>query len=241
MTYENFASLVRKYAKANSTTLPDADIATYLNALIEDLSMLIEDSNPTYFEKVFTTNLTLSTRNYALDLTILSNIKKVEIKTDTGSTTLYQPVQEINIDTLPVALQETEIRDYMSGYDPLYGIRGGELWLLTEEAIVAVTNGLKIYANIYPQTISSGWFTGTEKSDDMSKAQTSGSFGVPRQFHELLARGLSIQYKSNQDRPLPLSAKEQLFESDLAKKIHLTKKLTPAFTQSVPYDDGSDY
>lgn len=241
MNYENFATLVREYAKTNSTGLSDTKLATLANGIIEDWCNDIEESNPSYFEKVFSVNTVANQRNYDLDLAILSYLKKVEWKKDTASTTLYVPVLETNIDVLPTALQETEIRDYMSERNPRYGIRGGVLWLLTEEAILTVTDGLKIYANVYPQLIDSAWFAGTQKTDDMSKAQTTGAFGLPRQFHELLARAISIQYKTNLDRPMPLSMKEQAFFQDFAKKVHQTKKQIPSFVPARPYDDGSQY
>lgn len=241
MNYETFASLTREYANTNSTNLTDAKLASLVNGIIEDWCHDFEEANPTYFEKVFSVNTVANQRNYELDLSILSYLKKVEWKKDSVSTTRYLPVREINMDNLPTALQETETREFMAGRDPRYGIRGGVLWLLTESEINTVTDGLKIYATIYPQTIASAWFAGTPKSDDMSKAQSSGAFGLPRQFHELLARAVSMQFKTNMDRPMPLSVREQNFFNDYQKKIHQTKKQITAFVPSIPNDDGSSY
>ena len=67
--------------------------------------------------------------------------------------------------------------------------------------------------------------------------------GFPRQFHELLARRISIAYKSSKDRPIPLSEKEKLYEVDLMTQINTMKgtNLDRSITPSAPYDDGSQY
>jgi len=69
------------------------------------------------------------------------------------------------------------------------------------------------------------------------------SHGFPRQFHELLARRVSIAYKSSKDRPIPLSEKEQLYEADLMAAINAMKdaNLDRSVIPSAPYNDGSQY
>lgn len=242
MNYTTFASLVREYAGANSITLSDAKITSLLNGMIEGLSSDIEESNPTYFEKTFDITTVEDQREYVLDSNIFANIKRVEWLKDSSTSTEYKPLTEIDLNTFSVALRDTEIRNFMAGRSPRYGIMGSTLFLFTEEQILDLVPGLKIYANIYPQTILSAWFTdGTIKLEDMSKAQSTGAFGVPRQFQELLARSISIQHKTNLDRPMPLSAREQGYPNDLARKIHQTKKQIAPIVPSLPDDDGSNY
>jgi len=67
--------------------------------------------------------------------------------------------------------------------------------------------------------------------------------GFPKQFHELLARRVSIAYKSSKDKPIPLNEKEKMYELDLARAIQKMKdtNLDRSTTPTVPFDDGSDY
>jgi len=67
--------------------------------------------------------------------------------------------------------------------------------------------------------------------------------GFPRAFHELLARRISIAYKSSKDKPIPLSEKERQFEVDFAQAINSLKdaNLDREVIPSEPYDDGSGY
>ena len=62
-------------------------------------------------------------------------------------------------------------------------------------------------------------FTVLSGSTDMATDPSATTFGFLRQFHELLARRVSIEYKGSQPKPLLLNRHEQNYENDL--KIQL--------------------
>jgi len=74
-------------------------------------------------------------------------------------------------------------------------------------------------------------------------APSTTSHGFPRQFHELLARRVSVAYKSSKDKPIPLSEKEQMYEMDLRKQIDSMKdaNLDRSTQPTAPYSDGSQF
>ena len=88
-------------------------------------------------------------------------------------------------------------------------IRRRALFILSG-TIIAVTNGGRIWYHAFPADLAN--LTG---STDLGVDPSTTTFGIPRQFHELLARRVSIEYKSNRPKPLPLNALELNYENDL--------------------------
>ncbi len=238
MNYVNFAGLCRFYATGDSTdteNLSDATLLLLANVAKDDIAKEIAKANEDFFGAVFTKNLEADRREYAMPDDILNNIKTVEAKLDGTNISRLIPF-DLNSFKRPTG--EMDIRNDFAGKTPAYDIYRRAIQLYTGDAIIAVTGGLILRAIIYPAD-----FTAFTSSTDMSVDPSEYTFGFPRQFHELLARRVSIMHKSSQDRPKSLTDKELLFEADLAKAIAAISNpnLDASVEASAPYDDGSNY
>jgi hypothetical protein len=82
----------------------------------------------------------------------------------------------------------------------------------------------------------------------MSIDASTTTHGIPREMHEIWARGIIIDWKSSREKPIPLSEREQVYGIDLIKAINSLKpqnldrnfcgKLPPASTRG---NNGYDY
>ncbi len=81
--------------------------------------------------------------------------------------------------------------------------------------IISVSSGVRIWSHIFPAD-----FTDLNGAVGMEVDPSTTSFGFPRQFHELLARAVSIDYKSSQTKPIQLSQKEQEYEAHLQIQLN---------------------
>lgn len=235
MTPANFAALVRYYTGTNSTTFTDAEMLKMVNPYKDDIAAQIVLRNEDYFGMLFTRNLAADRREYAMPDEILNSIKYVEAKLDG---TNWSHLTEFDINSYKRPTDEANILLNFSTLEPMYDIFRRSLWLYTGSAITAVTGGLKLYAIIYPADI-----TDLTSNTDMSVDPTETSHGFPRQFHELLARRVSIGYKSSLDKPRKLSAKEITYEVDLERALNAITggNQDRSVIATVPYDDGQDY
>lgn len=236
MNKVNFAKLVRYYTKSNSTTFPDADMLVLANIFKDDISALIaKEVGEDYFGLRFKRDLLAGQREYELPAELMSRIKYLEAKLDG---TNKKHIRETDLTIYGKATDETTIRYEYSDKDPEYEIFDQSIFILSGDAIIDVTDGLELWAIIFP----ADWENLTE-TEDISTPPDDYSHGFPRQFHELLARRVSIAYKSSKDRPIPLSEKEKLYEVDLATAIQTMKdaNLDRVVIPSAPSDDGSDY
>jgi len=240
MNYVNFAGLCRFYAlgdSSDSENLSDATLVLLANVAKDDIAKEIAKANEDFFGAVFTKNLEVDRREYAMPDDILNNIKTVEAKLDGSNISRLIPF-DLNSFKRPTG--EMDIRNDFAGKAPAYDIYRRAIQLYTGDAIIAVTGGLTLRAIIYPADITTSKLAST---DDMSVDPSEYTFGFPRQFHELLARRVSIMYKSGQERPKALTDKELLFEADLAKAIAAISNpnLDASVEATAPYDDGSNY
>lgn len=236
MTPVKFAALIRYYTKTNATTFTDADILVLANIFKDDIcAQVAKEVGEDYFGLRFERNLIAGQREYDLPNELMGRIKYVQAKLDG---TNWEKLNETDLSTYGKSMDESTIQLEYSERDPEFDFWDQGLYILSGDAIIAVTNGLKLWAIIYPADIAN--LSGT---DDMSVNPDDYSHGIPKPFHELLARRVSIAYKSSKDKPIPLSEKEQLYEVDLAQAIQNLKdqNLDRSVLPSVPYDDGSDY
>lgn len=236
MTYVQFATLVRYYTKTNSTTFTDADILILANIFKDDISGLIgKNVGEDYFGLRFERNLIAGQREYQLPAEMMSRIKYLQAKLDG---TNWVKLLETDLSTYGEVMTEAEIEAVYAAKDPEFDIWDQSIYLLSASAIINVTDGLKLWAIIWPSD-----FTSLTDIEDMSTNPNDYTHGFPRQFHELLARRVSIAYKSSKDRPIPLSEKEQMYEVDLKTQIETMKdaNLDRTTAPQAPYDDGSQY
>lgn len=215
MTGTNFAATVREYTRTNATTLPDSKIVLLANLVKDDFAPTIKDADEDLFGVIATRDLIASatSREYSLPDDNL-RIIRVEATFD-GS----HPVKlgELNLALYKRTTDEATIITKFSNEEEacFYDIFRKSLWIYSG-TIAAVTGGLKLFYIAYPADIQTSDLSGTT---DLSLDPTSTTSQIPRQFHELWARKVSILWKSNREKPIPLTQVELSFEKDFTKKI----------------------
>ena len=236
MIFTQFATLVRYYTKTNSTTFTDADILTLANIFKDDIAGLIgKEVGEDYFGLRFERDLIAGQREYDLPAELMSRMKYLQAKLDG---TKWLRLNEVDITDKGKAMDEDSIQATYSDDAPQFDLWDQGIFILSGSAIKDVENGLKLWAIIFPAD-----FTSLTSTEEMSTNPDDYSHGFPRQFHELLARRISIAYKSSKDRPIPLSEKEKLYEVDLKVQIDTMKdaNLDRDTVEKAPYNDGSQY
>lgn len=240
MTGTTLASLIRYYTRTNSTTFSNADIVLIANTVKDDFAKEIIKADENFFGSIVFRNLVASDesditkREYSLPENILK-IKKVEAQLDG---TNWIPLNELNLNVYKRCTNESEILNQFSNAngEAFYDIFRKSLWIYSGE-ITATTNGLKLWQIIYPADITTDTLTG---SDDLSVDPTTTSAGMPRQFHELWARKVSIIWKSTREKPLPLTEQEQNFEKDFKKAMSSIRNPNLDRENSAPLPDDTN-
>lgn len=236
MTPIKFATLVRYYTGTNTTTLTDSEIIMLTNIFKNEIcSQVSKEVGEDYFGLRFERDLLADQREYDLPNELMERIKYIQAKLDG---TNWKVLKETDLPSYGKSIDEDTIELTYADRDPEFDLWDQSIYILSGDAIIKVTKGLKLWAIIYPADINS--LSGT---DDLSVNPTDYTHGIPRPIHEVLARRVSIAYKSSKDKPIPLSEKEKLYEVDLAQAIKNMKdsNLDRSVTPTIPYLDGSDY
>lgn len=236
MTPASFAALVRVYTHTDSTSFTDPEIMTLANIFKDELCRKVEELDDDFFTIPQTRPLIAGQREYTLPSDMLSRLRRLEV--DLTGTGIYVEARSLqfNIDKTPT--DESSITRQFSDQYPQYYLLRSSLWLLTGSAIVASTLGLKLWSKTYPSNL-----VDLTSTIDMSVDPTLTSLGFPRALHELLARRVSIVYKSSRPRPLALNDSERQFDMDLHNAIEsMTGFDAGEDIEAVfPYNDGSNY
>ncbi|MBI4137444.1 hypothetical protein HY469_05270 [Candidatus Roizmanbacteria bacterium] len=239
MTGAQLNTLINWYCRTNDTTFPQADKLVLVNLFKDEIAGKIVDKNVGYFLVPSTFDLVADRREYAIGDDLLNRIQKVEIKF--SSTTSRFPSRFIK-DYFGSETESEIVKNYSNVEGEFaHTIRRRALFVLSG-TISAVTGGGRIWAHIFPADLSA--LTG---STGLEVDPSTTSFGFPRQFHELLARAVTIAYKGRQPKPIPLNKKELLYEIELKSALD---SLTPMDNQGeiiaeMPaaqdlWDDGFD-
>lgn len=221
MTGAELIAKIRDYTKTNSTTLTSADALTTVNDVKNELGVAIEKRNAQYFVLPSLFNLVASSvtaREYPLPDDVLSKIVSVQLAFATASPLDYvtatpynggfqQLVRDLN------GLTEAKIVNQFSISAPQYYLTRRGIYILSG-AITAVTDGGKLFYKSFPADLAN--LTGTT---GLHIDPTTTTFGMPLQLHELWARRVSIIWKSQRPKPIPLSVFEQMYEVDLLKAL----------------------
>lgn len=235
MTFAQFATLIRFRTRTDSTTFTDAEILVLANTYKDQMAVKILGANENYFGAPMLDDLVAGQREYPLDATIAGQIKFLEVKLDG---TNWQRIYETDFNLEKLTTDETGITAAFSGRKPEFAIFRNSLWILSAEAIIDVTDGIKIWAYIWPAD-----FTNLALTTEMALPPTANTHGWPRQFQELLARKVVIDYKESRDKPMVLNQTEQSWQSDfytmLDAIMHPNQDRT--FCAQVPSNDGSNY
>ena len=219
MTGLSFAALVRNYTRTNSTTFPDSEIVLLANAVKDEFAPEIMKADEDVFGVLATRDLVASDssdftlREYSLPDDLMA-IEAVEARLN-GSDWLK--LFEIDLSKHRRPTDESTAISYYSNNpgEAYYDIFRNSLWLYSG-AISASTAGLKLWYISYPADISTGTLA---QATDLSIDPSTTSSQLPRSFHELWARRVSIIWKSNKDKPIPLNEREQTFERDFKNKV----------------------
>lgn len=207
MTGAQLAALIRYKTRTNSTTFTDADMLPLVNMFKDEIASMIVERNAGYFLIPSTFNLVANQREYFLGNDVLNRIKKVELKFDSSSARL--PARALK-DYLGSETESEIVKNFSNAEGQFaYVIRRRSLLILSG-TIASVTDGGRFWAYIYPADLSvlSG-------STDLTNDPSTTSFGIPRQFHELWARRVAMEYKSRQPKPIRFSPMENNYYQDL--------------------------
>jgi len=237
MIYTDFAQLVRYYTWTDSVTLPNSTLVLIANKEKNNFAVEIAKINEDYFWMVFKRNLVAWKRDYPMPAELLNSIKRLEVDLDG---TWYLVAGEVNISMFDFSTSESEIQAQFNWLNPRYGIYWESLWIYSWVAITDISDWLMLYAISYPQDITTENITSTE---DISTPKDDYSFWLQKQFHDLLAIKTSITYKTNLDKPKPLSKDELEFQVNFEKALSALKKPNQdrVFTGTIPYLDGTEY
>lgn len=236
MTPAGLNSLINFYCGGiTDAEFPPEEKLVLINAFKDDFSAEIAKRNEDLFGIVLTDNLNAGQRSYPHPDDVLNGIKGLEAKLD-GTT--WKWIREFDINTMKRPTDEDDILANFMGLEPAYDIFDRSFYIYSDSAIIDVTDGLKLWCIVYPADI-----TDLTSETDMSLNPTRTSHGFPRQFHELLARRVSIAWKNKGDRPKTLSEKENLFEYDFNKKLEAISlgNLDRSIIATVPDDTGVNY
>ena len=234
-----FASYIRQKTKTDSITLPDSEILVLANVIKDDLAAeIVANTDEHYFDIELTRDLEADIRDYTQEDDVLKHIKYIAAKLD-GTEWSYLTESDYAEFDKPLRENST-IKELYSARKPQFYISGRSYQLLTGDDITAVTDGLKVVAEIYPENISAGSLAA---STDLSIPSSDTTHALPRQVHKHWAMKIVIEWKQSRDKPIPLTQQEQNVENDLQKVL---VKLAPrnqvrAILATVPEDDGQGY
>jgi len=234
------ATYIRFKTKTTTTTFTDAEMLPLVNFRQDELSRRLItslSSDEDYFLTPQTTDLIADQRDYALPKNLLARIKRVEAKLDGENFIRLLPM---DINEYRYVNDEDTIISYFSndeGYAK-YDMMRRSLNIYSG-AITSVTGGLKIWAYEYPATIT----TLTNNTTDIEDDPTTTTYGFPRELHELLARGVIIDFKESMEKPIPLTEREAKFEYDLKLAINSLRNADSnrEIIATVPVDNGEEY
>lgn len=225
MTPAKFASYVRKKTRTNSTTFPDPDILIYMEVRQDELAQDIMKADedilliPQYANLVAST--TVANREYPLPQDMLANIKRVEAKLDG---TEYIKLEEIDSSKIKTdILTESEVvENFSNEYGKAFFDLTRKSLVIYSGTITATEAGLKIFVNTWPEPIAD-----LAATNDMSQDPSTTTHGIPRELHEIWARGVIIDYKESREKPIPLTQRELNYKID---KMTAIKSLQPQNT-----------
>lgn len=234
MTEAQLNTLINFKCTTNDTTFPIASKLALINTFKDEICSMIVEKNNGMFLIPSTFDLVEDQREYAIGDDLLNRVHKVELKFSADG----PRYPSRGIKDYQGSESESEIIQKFSNAEGCFAhtIRRRALFILSG-AIPDVTDGGRIWAHIYPADLTT--LTGT--ANDLSKDPSTTSFGFPRQFHELLARRVGIEYKCSKNKPIPLSAIEKNYENDLAVQLNAISSVDNSLEVIADMPDASHF
>lgn len=211
MTGTQFATLIRtEKTKTTSATFSDARLLALANIFKDEIAGKIVERNAAFFQLSYAFNLVANQRQYPFQSNYLDRMQKLELTFSAGASLFPSTF----IKDYQGSETESEIVKNFSNTPGCFAhtIRSRGIYILSG-TIPTLSNGGRLLYHVFPSDLAA--FDSTELSTDPS----STTFGMPRQFHELWARRISIEWKSNQPKPIPLSRHELNYEKDLEAEL----------------------
>lgn len=233
MTPLALATRIRAKTHTDTTSYADATMLVDVNLFKNELAGMIQKKRPELFSRAVLQNLTLDTREYDFPTGVMNNIVKLELKFSSSGD--YVVVDAVDFKDVNIALQESKIVEAYDNDNPRYFIRNQMIYILSG-SIVAVTSGIRITVNEFPSDLAN--LTGN--TTDISVKPSSTTHGFPLEFHELLARRVTIEYKDREN--MALSSREQSFQKDLDDLLDNfdSPNLDLKQTMNLPADDSDN-
>lgn len=217
MTPAELATHVRFMTRTNSTTFTDAEIIALMKIRQDEIAKDIIDVDEDILLIPQYTSLVANQREYPLPADMLSSIKRVEAKLDG---TNWIRLQELDIVSLASStLSESLITQNFSNEEngAFFDLKRKSLYIYSG-TITSVTNGLEVWVNTWPTAI-----TDLAATSDMSQDPSTTTHGIPRELHEIWARGIIIDWKGSREKPIPLTEKELSYKLDKITAINSLK------------------
>ena len=241
MTGTQFTTYVRYLTGTDSGTLTDAELLLLANieqaSLAEDIASNVDEG---YFVMEDVRNLEADQRRYTYPPDLLKSVQYVAAKLDGSNWTYLREIDFGYIEgrDLPL-LEETEIQNEFASAAKYLNF-GTEIMLFNGAAITAVSGGLKIAGEVYPEDLGTDDLVGT---DNLSVPSSASKVRLPNAAYKPLAKMVSIAYKTSKDKPLPLTEDERLLPIDKEKLFEKLRgrNAVRTITGHVPYNDGSNY
>lgn len=235
-----FANYIRKRTKTNSTTFTDADLLLFANANKDLLAeMITTEVDARYFELRHKRNLVAGQREYSFPEATLLGMSEMAVKFDGTNFSYPTEIQRGQYDKWT----DEDIQAEFSGRDPRFIITGRGFKLLNDSAITAVTDGIEIVSNIYPEDLTATDLAG---SYDLSVPQDPNKdikHAMPRASHKVWATMTIIDYKQSKEKPIPLTEQESnilFMQNEMYEALGMRNR-DNSLLPTMPDNDGSDY
>lgn len=218
MTPAEFATYVRFMTRTNSTTFTDSDILLLMKVRQDELAKDIVRVDEDILLVPMYADLFAGQREYPFPEELVSSLSRVEAMLDGEN---YIKLRENDVSSIRSAVSNEALitSSYGNQEGTAYFDLARKSIFIYSGTITNVANGLRLWVNTWIEPITS--LAGT---DDMSIAPSSVTHGMPRELHEIWARGVSIDYKTSRENPIPLTEKELNYKDD--KRLAL-KSLKP--------------
>ena len=217
MTPVEFAQHVRFMTRTNSSTFTNADIIALMKIRQDELAKDILDADEDILLIPQYTDLNANQREYPLPQDKLASIKRVEAKLDG---TNFIKLIEFDPTTYGRTINsETDITQNFSNDEgnAYFDLMRNSIKIYSG-TITDVSGGLKVLVNTWLEPI-----TDLAATADMSQDPSTTTHGIPRELHEIWARGVIIDWKSSREKPIPLSERELSYKADKVIAINSLK------------------
>lgn len=184
-----FAGFIRARTKTDTDTFTNADMVTFANIWKDRIAPIIAMENKGFLGLIEKSDLVADQREYSLSDKLLG-VSKIEAKIDG---TNWQELRPFDPSTRRnFTGDETRIKEAYAGHQPEYIFLRNSIYIFSGESITAVTEGLRAWVISYPADISTSTLS---SSDDLVKAPSTTTAGIPVPFQEIMARGAIIEWK----------------------------------------------